>query len=347
MIGRQAVPFSTEKLELLRCPRTKSTLALQPDGQLRAQEGGHLYPVVEGIPDFRLFDPPYTTRDEERKVVGQLFRAAASMGHEELIRLLENNVAPHPVAERRAKAVAHRLALRERAPRRLDDLFDKAGGMRIPGGRALDLGCGSGEAVGALIARGATEVVGVDISLVELALARKLLDESGIDALLVAGCAEALPFADEAFRFVYSPDVIEHVADQPAYLQEAHRVLEPEGSLLLNSPNRYSVVCPEPHVGIWALTFLPRPLIDPVCRLLGRGPYVGKRLVSLPELRKLVGAAFGHASISARRSNPTAESLFGRLYHATSPLSERAFAYVADQHVVLASRAERKSPEAP
>src|SRR3546814_9477907 len=114
--------------------------------------------------------------------------------------------------------------------------------------------------------------------------------EEGASAVLIAGVAEALPFADGLFSFVYSPDVIEHVTSQPAYLAEIHRVLSPGAPTLLNSPNRFSVLSPEPHVGIWGLGFLPRALMDPVCRLAGKGPYRSEEHTS--ELQSLMRISY-------------------------------------------------------
>lgn len=201
----------------------------------------------------------------------------------------------------------------------------------------LDLGCGSGEAIGALYRRGAGQVIGLDISLVELVLAKKLLEEESQQAFLLAGCAEALPLADGLLAFIYSPDVIEHVSDQGRYLAEARRALKSGGQILLNSPNRYTMVCPEPHTGIWLLGFLPRALMDPVCRLLGKGPYIGKRLVSLRELRELLRQTFPDFQVHSREANPQATSLPGKLFYWLRPLSELAFALICDQHVVMAT----------
>lgn len=331
-----------ELLACLRCPRTGSPLARRAvDGALVSEVGGHVYPLVAGIYDFRLFDPPYMTREEENRLAERLDAVADHMDHSALIDHLELELTPRADAAAQVKAresIGHRRALLERAPARLRFLLGESGCAIATGSTVLDLGCGSGEALGAIIDRGAQRAVGVDISLLELVLAKSLLRRQGKAALLLAACAEALPFKAETFDFIYSPDVIEHVSSQVDYLREAHRTLRPQGELLFNSPNRYSVVCPEPHVGIWFLTFLPRPLIDPVCRMVGRGRYVGKRLVSLPELRRLVGNAFSDARISSRKSNPRASSAAGRMFAALSPFSERAFAYVADQHVVLAKK---------
>jgi SAM-dependent methyltransferase len=331
--------MTADVLALLRCPRDGSRLQPRADGALVSERGGHVYPVIAGIYDFRLFDPPYMTREAENRLALAIDEAARRMDHTALVRHFESDLAPDAHDKQMVeKHIRHRMALRERAPRRLLDMLAMAGCAVPRDGTALDLGCGSGEAMATLLAQGARRVVGVDISLIELVLAKKLLQETGLDALLIAGCAEALPFADDSFDFVYSPDVIEHVSSQPDYLGEAHRVLRDQGVFLLNSPNRYSVVCPEPHVGIWFLTFLPRPLIDPVCRLAGKGRYVGKRLVSLPELRALVRDRFREVRIRSREANPQATSLPGRLFYALRPYSEQAFAYIADQHVVLARK---------
>ncbi len=329
-------------LACLRCPRTGSVLAQRAsDNALVSEVGGHVYPAVAGIYDFRLFDPPYMTREEENRIAERLDEASVHMNHAVLIEHLELELKPCADAVAREKArsgVSHRRALIERAPARLHYLLRESECRIEPGSIVLDLGCGSGEALGTLLEQGAERAIGVDISLIELVLAKNLLRRQGKKAMLLAACAEAMPFADATFDFIYSPDVIEHVSSQSAYIREANRTLRERGRLLFNSPNRYSVVCPEPHVGLWFLTFLPRFLIDPVCRLAGRGPYVGKRLVSLRELRRLVRANFPDARFSSRKANPQASSVAGRLFAALSPLSERAFAYVADQHVVLARK---------
>ena len=44
-------------LDFLRCPHTGSELQLE-EGYLVSQQGGYRYPIVFGIPDLRLFDPP-------------------------------------------------------------------------------------------------------------------------------------------------------------------------------------------------------------------------------------------------------------------------------------------------
>lgn len=326
--------------DFIRCPVSREPLL--PDGADRvvSASGAHAYPVVHGIIDLRLFDAPYMDRAHELSVANQLADAASRLGYDDLIRHLETDLLGARRPERIAWGIEHRLSLRHRAPDRLRQMIELIGGIGpTEGATMLDLGCGSGEAVSGLMALGAGRVVGIDISLVELILGRKLLEEAGIEATLVAGCAESLPFSDDLFDFIFSPDVIEHVTDQSRYLREARRVLKPGGQVLMNSPNRFSLMAPEPHVGIWGLTLLPRAWVSPVCELLGKGPYIGKRLVSLGELRRLLSETFEGVRILGRPANPDATSLPGKLYAGLAPASERLIDQICPEHTVLARRA--------
>ncbi len=101
-------------------------------------------------------------------------------------------------------------------------------------------------------------LAGVDIALRWLIVARKRLDEEGLSAIpLACACAERLPIDAGRVGGIVAGDVFEHVADQRATLDEAHRVLRLGGRMFLASPNRFSLA-PEPHVGLWGVGYLPR-----------------------------------------------------------------------------------------
>ncbi len=98
--------------------------------------------------------------------------------------------------------------------------------------RVLVDGCGLGMYVRAL-APIARQVFGLDI---EVDRVREGARE-GIAGLL-AGQAELLPFAANAFDALLSHEVLEHVADDRRALREIFRVLRPGGRLVLFVPNR-------------------------------------------------------------------------------------------------------------
>jgi SAM-dependent methyltransferase len=97
-----------------------------------------------------------------------------------------------------------------------------------PGGRGLDVGCGTGGMLQALGTEGAW--VGVDAEPLALAFSRK----RGL-ARLVAGTTGALPFRSGTFDACLCLDVLYHraVESEAAALAECHRVLTPGGLLVV------------------------------------------------------------------------------------------------------------------
>jgi SAM-dependent methyltransferase len=95
--------------------------------------------------------------------------------------------------------------------------------------RILDVGCGTGANLLMLSKYGDAE--GVDISEDALAFCR----ERGLKKVK-HGAAEELPFEDGSFDLVTALDVVEHIDDDVASLQEMRRVLRPDGRVLLFVP---------------------------------------------------------------------------------------------------------------
>jgi SAM-dependent methyltransferase len=99
------------------------------------------------------------------------------------------------------------------------------------GGRALDVGCGTGETLAALAQAGFADPVGTDLSPYVLAYARDRSPHATLRSL-----AEELPFSSGSVACLTSMDVLEHVADDRAALREYHRVVEPGGVAVLMVP---------------------------------------------------------------------------------------------------------------
>lgn len=73
----------------------------------------------------------------------------------------------------------------------------------LAGKRAIELGCGTGY-VSAWLARAGARPVGLDLSHKQLATARAMQAEFGLDFPLVLGDAEQVPFGDGTFDFAIS-----------------------------------------------------------------------------------------------------------------------------------------------
>lgn len=105
----------------------------------------------------------------------------------------------------------------------------------VNGKRVLDLGCGSGYGSRKL-AESARLVFGVDVSPEAIEYSR--LNFSGTNISFVAGDGTSLPFQNHSFDTVVCFEVIEHLFNQQALLEEAARVLSPGGFLMISTPNR-------------------------------------------------------------------------------------------------------------
>ena len=104
-----------------------------------------------------------------------------------------------------------------------------------PGSRVLDVGCGAGQVVGRLTAAG-FEVYGVDVSEPNIARARKFSDR----CQLYDG--QHLPFPDAYFASVGALNVLEHVEEPEAFIRELVRVVEPNGRVVVSSPNFFRAI---------------------------------------------------------------------------------------------------------
>jgi len=117
-------------------------------------------------------------------------------------------------------------------PEALD--YEGAQGLRV-----LDVGCGQGIDVYRYALAGA-EATGIDLTPRHVELARAHVEAMGLDAEILQGDAEQLPFADHTFDRVSSNGVLHHTPDMPAALREIRRVLTPGGEARVIVYNRNS-----------------------------------------------------------------------------------------------------------
>lgn len=128
-------------------------------------------------------------------------------------------------------------------------------------GRILDNGCGLGTWLKAFAAH-SPDRFGLEIE-----------HERAVQAIptangIVQAAGEHLPFADNSFDFVFSNEVIEHVADDAKSMAEMVRVVQRGGRIFIFCPNRWYWV--EQHGIYWCgrykfgniplVNYLPTPI---------------------------------------------------------------------------------------
>lgn len=100
----------------------------------------------------------------------------------------------------------------------------------VRGRDVLEFGCGAAQWSIALHRLGAN-VTGLDISERQLAHARRLMAQAGVELPLVHASAEATPFADASFEIVFCDYGAMTFADPYRAVPEAARILRPGGLL--------------------------------------------------------------------------------------------------------------------
>lgn len=146
----------------------------------------------------------------------------------------------------------------------------------LAGKRALDVGCGAGLLCEPLARLGA-EVTGVDAAAESIAVAETHAAAMGLSIDYRAGELATLGLGQ--FDLVTSMEVLEHVADKPAFLAGLARHLAPGGLLVLSTPNR---------------TLASRALLVGAAEALGtvpRGTHDWNDFVTPAELEELLAGA--------------------------------------------------------
>jgi ubiquinone/menaquinone biosynthesis C-methylase UbiE len=100
----------------------------------------------------------------------------------------------------------------------------------VNGRDVLELGCGAAQWSIRLAKQGA-RVTGLDLSPRQLAHARRLMKEAGVDFPLIEGSAEEVPLPDDSFDVVFCDHGAFTFADPLRLVPESARLLRPGGLL--------------------------------------------------------------------------------------------------------------------
>ena len=104
-----------------------------------------------------------------------------------------------------------------------------------PGARVLDVGCGVGQVVARLQAAG-MEAHGVDVSEPNIKRAQQVTERCRVYD------GKKLPYADKYFASAGALNVLEHVEEPEAFIQDLVRVVQIGGRVVLSSPNFFRVL---------------------------------------------------------------------------------------------------------
>lgn len=128
-------------------------------------------------------------------------------------------------------------------PERELQLFGPGGIARFRGKDAIELGCGAGY-VSAWLARAGATVTGVDLSEAQLATARRLQVEQGLDSItFLQASAESVPLPDASFDLAISEYGASLWCDPERWIAEAARLLRPGGQLIFLTNGLLAVLC--------------------------------------------------------------------------------------------------------
>jgi SAM-dependent methyltransferase len=303
------------------CPRCHGELE-RWDARYECTECQALYPVVAGIPDFRVYADPYIGLEEDRRKGRHLAEQAKRLRFSDLLDHYYE-ITPEVPAELAKRFKAHHMS----GIKRGRGILERLAAYNLDGGigsdtRSIDLGCGTGGFLAAMSEQG-SQVFGIDIAFRWLVIGQKHLAELGHDGVpLVCACADHLPYRDRRFSLVIAENLLEHVDEPYRVLEEARRIRISGGAFAARTVNRFALA-PEPHVGLWGVGFMPRSWTGSYVRWLKGIPYEHIRPQSYFDLTKLI------RSNGSRDLSVTYPYLSASDYSHHSPSSQRLFAMYA------------------
>jgi len=308
------------------CPRCRGPLSSTSDAYACAPCAA-TYPVILGIPDFRVEPDPWISLEDDRTKAIRLHEAATALDFAGSVDAYWSMTPGTPPAQAR-RFTAHVLEGAQRAAEFLDALAKddaRNGGPSASTGSLattapwLEIGCASGDVLAEAADR-ALPVVGVDVALRWLVIARHRPALASGAQLLVCANGEHLPFAHGVFARVVSLGTLEHCQRADDVLSESARVLRDGGTVTMRTTNRYSLLA-EPHVHVWGVGFVPRRWADAYVRWRSGQRYLHHRPLSRRELHAASRrAGLQHVRVGAAQLLPSDHRRLGRLATVLAPL---------------------------
>lgn len=263
------------------CPQCREPVWSSEDSY-RCERCARVYPVLFGIPDFRLRSDRYLTLQQEIAKAARLAEAAANRSFEQLVDFyyaITDDVPPELASRYKASMLS---AARHMEPLARDVTIALAA---KPDAVALDAGCGAGGMLIAMAGQG-RRAVGVDIAMRWLVLCRKRLDELGLATPLICADLAHPPFLPETFDAVVAVDLVEHVPDVEQLLQSLGGLAKRSAFLWITAANGRTLG-PHPSTRIWAIGWLPLTLRKWVLlKLRGIDSLRYTHLLSLAQLQR-------------------------------------------------------------
>ena len=298
----------------LACPRCRGAVNPTTSG-FSCSVCQSKYPVIEGLPDFRIEPDRFLTMEQDREKGIRVLE----QGGGDFERTLDAYWAATAETDSGLAEAYKRRQLAEGAIGESEyaELVRCCGASLGP---LLDTGC----RLGGLVSHASSHrmAVGVDSAFRWLLVAK--LRAQGTKAIFICANPEALPFAG-GFETVHCSDLVEHLPNPGAALQECRRVLVGTGSALIASNNRYSLG-PEPHSRLIGVGWLPRALQQPYVRWRTGRDYSRVRLPSPGDLRREVTVAGFHPE--KVKSAPVQSGHLGGFERQIAGVYERARGWV-------------------
>jgi len=228
--------FDNTLLELLVCPRDKRPLVRR--GESLTCPDGHDYAIVDGIPILLLGEARQTHIEGERSL--SIAESRDTTG------LPKFKIQPGEIDPFVNRAIgATNGSLYQHLVGQLTEYPIPE--LRMPPGSGeyfLEVGCNWGRWCLASARLGYCPV-GVDPSLKSIRAAKRVARQLGVNAHYLVADGRFLPFADRAFRHIFSYSVLQHLSreDVRLVLKEIRRVLRPDGRYQVQMPNAFGMRC--------------------------------------------------------------------------------------------------------